>query len=65
MELLVKHPLFDWKLLVAVNSSKKQNIDRYKKNATKMFELWNETFTKPMTANVHMLVAHATDYIRL
>ena len=54
-----------WELLKAINSSKMVDMKEYKRNANKLFHLWVNTFRKPMTANVHLLIAHGADYIRL
>ena len=33
-------------------------------NARKSFDLWREIFSKNMTANVHLLIAHGDLYLR-
>ena len=52
------------KLLQAISSSEFQDIGQYQEDARKCFDLWREVFSKPMTANVHLLIAHGHLYLR-
>ena len=54
-----------WDLLVSVNSSQFQDITTFKSKARRVFDIWVKVFTRrPMTANLHLLLSHAADYIR-
>ena len=53
-----------WELLVAINSTSFQDIQKYEIKAKEAFNLWCQVFPKVMTANAHMLIAHASLYLR-
>ena len=53
-----------WKLLVAINSSKFQDIKNFEETAKEAFVLWRQVFDKPMSANLHLLIAHGSLYLR-
>ena len=68
-----------WELLKAVSSSEFQDINKYRETARlisrffwgksvnnyrRAFDLWTEVFTKTMTANLHLLIAHGDLYQR-
>ena len=53
-----------WELLVAVNSSKLQDIKKFESKAKVVFNLWRQVFTKAMSANLHMLLVHGSLYLR-
>ena len=53
-----------WELLKAISSSEFQDLDTYEQNARRVFDLWTTTFSKQMTANVHLLVAHGVLYLK-
>ena len=53
-----------WELLKAISSSEFQNIEDYERNARTTFDLWTATFTKQMTTNIHLLVAHGPLYLK-
>ena len=53
-----------WELLVAVNSSKFQDVKQFEEKARQAFYLWCQVFDKPMSANLHLLIAHSSLYLR-
>ena len=53
-----------WELLVAINSSQFQDIKNFESKAKEAFYLWRQVFTKTMSANTHMLIAHGSLYLR-
>ena len=54
-----------WDLLISINSSQLQDITTFKRKAKELFNLWIQVFIqKPMTANIHLLLSHAADYMR-
>ena len=53
-----------WELLVAVYSTNFQDTNKFESNAKAAFYLWCQVFTKVMTANMHMLLAHGSLYMR-
>ena len=53
-----------WDLLKAINSSHLQDITEFKAKAVRLFHLWIQVFSRPMTANIHLLLAHGDDYLR-
>jgi hypothetical protein len=53
-----------WQLLVAVNSFKHQDIKKFEQTAKEAFTLWCQVFDKPMSANLHLLIAHGSLYLR-
>ena len=53
-----------WDLLKAINSSHLQDIAMFKAKAQRLFNLWIQVFTRPMTANVHLLLSHGAEYLR-
>ena len=53
-----------WELLAAVNSTNFQDINKFESSCKVAFYLWRQAFTKVMTANVHMLLAHGSLYMR-
>ena len=53
-----------WELLVAVNSTKLQDIQNFEKRAKEAFSMWCQVFAKPMSGNLHLLLAHGSLYMR-
>ena len=53
-----------WDLLKSINSSQMQDATMFKDKAGRLFNMWIQVFRRPMTANLHMLIAHGADYIR-
>ena len=53
-----------WDLLKSINSSRMQDVTLFKDKAKTVFNIWTKVFKKPMTANVHLLLAHGADYMR-
>ena len=53
-----------WDLLKSINSSKMQDVNVFKEKAKRLFDIWTRVFRKPLTANVHLMLAHGADYIR-
>ena len=53
-----------WELLVAVNSTKLQDIQNFEKRAKEAFSIWCQVFEKPMSGNLHLLLAHGSLYMR-
>ena len=52
-----------WELLVAVNSTQFQDIQKFEDKAKEAFYLWRQVFEKPMSANLHMLIVHGPLYL--
>ena len=53
-----------WDLLKSINSSKMQDVNVFKEKARRLFDIWTRVFRKPLTAKVHLMLAHGADYIR-
>ena len=53
-----------WDLLKSINSSHMQDVSIFKEKSVQLFNMWIQVFRRPMTANLHTLIAHGADYIR-
>ena len=53
-----------WELLVAINSTNFQDIQKYETKAKEAFNFWRQVFPKVMTANCHLLIVHGSLYLR-
>ena len=53
-----------WELLKAISSYQFQDIQLYEEEAQRAFDLWTTTYLKPMTANVHLLIAQGGLYLK-